>query len=326
MITDAFIGENLIFRNWSDLLVVQMTDDHENFRYKLGTQIFDVECPAGGIAEVHLNNRLKIGNIFNIDTRYENKFRIEKILEFPSVDFCEDLSETFAYLQTVKEINLNNFNTHKATNMYSMFKECCYLDSIDLNSFNTENVTTMKCMFMGCTYTQFINVSSFNTEHVNNMFRMFSYCYFLPELNVTSFNTEKVNDMGFMFSQCTKLETLDLSSFNTENVIDISYMFYQCSKLKSLKLGNFNLRSVTDSEEMFNKCYELTDITGSVSNIKTDLSLTDCPLTRDSALLFLNGVVDVGEKRTLSFKNTTYSLLQEEDLALATSKGWTITS
>ena len=51
---------------------------------------------------------------------------------------------------SLKELNLNNFNTNNVTDMRFMFSGCLSLKELNLNNFNTNNVTKMDGMFDGC--------------------------------------------------------------------------------------------------------------------------------------------------------------------------------
>ena len=51
---------------------------------------------------------------------------------------------------SLKELNLNNFNTNNVTDMNGMFSGCSSLKELNLNNFNTNNVTNMSDMFSGC--------------------------------------------------------------------------------------------------------------------------------------------------------------------------------
>ena len=51
---------------------------------------------------------------------------------------------------SLKELNINNFYTHKVTLMSCMFSGCLSLKELNLNNFNTNNVTDMSFMFSKC--------------------------------------------------------------------------------------------------------------------------------------------------------------------------------
>ena len=46
----------------------------------------------------------------------------------------------FCGCESLKELNLSNFNTKNVTNMRYMFFRCFSLKKLDISKFNTENV------------------------------------------------------------------------------------------------------------------------------------------------------------------------------------------
>ena len=199
-----------------------------------------------------------------------------------------DSGSVFKDFKKLIQINFNNnFNTSKATRMFTMFYGCSSLISLDLSNFNTSNVTEMSSMFDRCKSLINLNLSSFNTSKVTGMNSMFNGCSLLTNLGLSGFNTSEVTNIRFMFRGCSSLTNLDLSNFDTLNVIyisdmfencssliklnlssfntskvtdDMSYMFYNCSSLIALDLSNFNTSKVTNMQSMFSGCSSLTDL------------------------------------------------------------------
>ena len=124
----------------------------------------------------------------------------------------------------------------------SMFSNCNSLKSLDLSNFNTENIKDMHCMFYNCNSLRSLDLSNFNTQNVTNMFSLFFGCNSLISLNLTNFNTQNVYNMKTMFYNCYSLLSLDLSNFDTQNVINMESMFRNCFSLISLDLSNFNTK------------------------------------------------------------------------------------
>ena len=56
-----------------------------------------------------------------------------------------------------------------------MFYNCNSLKTLDLLNFNTQNVTNMSKMFYECKSLEAINLSNFNTQNVTNMSNMRNY-------------------------------------------------------------------------------------------------------------------------------------------------------
>jgi hypothetical protein len=110
--------------------------------------------------------------------------------------------------------------------MRDMFAYMTSLRSLNLSGFNTSNVTIMQDMFAATSALQTLDLSSFDTRKVTNMQSMFFNMSSLKNLNVTSFNTENVKNMNAMFAHTDSLEELDLSSFKTPKVKTFRAMFY----------------------------------------------------------------------------------------------------
>ena len=105
-------------------------------------------------------------------------------------------------------------------------------------------------------------------------------------------------------------------------------MFANHRKLTDLYI-NFDVRSIKDDnynyDGIFYNCYSLENVVGKFEGAKINLSLSDCPLTAQSAMVFINGLATVTETRTLKLSATTYDSLTPEQIAIATAKGWTVT-
>ena len=70
---------------------------------------------------------------------------------------------------------------------------------------------------------------------------------------------------------------------------------------------------------------KLENVVGKFEGAKINLDLSYCPLTADSAMVFINGLATVTGTRTLKLSETTYDSLTPEQIAIATAKGWTVT-
>ena len=93
--------------------------------------------------------------------------------------------------------------------------------------------------------------------------------------------------------------------------------------LLTLDLSNFDTSAVTSMGSMFSSCRGLTNLEFG-HGCKTSISFSYSPLTNTSAMSVINGLDEVSATHTVTFKATTYDTLTEEQIALATSKGWTV--
>ena len=162
------------------------------------------------------------------------------------------------------------------------------------------------------------------------MHDMFSDCYNMT--CIPRYDTSSVSGMHNMFSECYSLKTIPL--LDTSKVIDMEFMFYNCISLTSLP--TIDASKVRAVKGMFYGCDSLTDIKG-LSNLGMydNLSGTDslfsdyCNLTYESLLNIVNGLYDRASAGysvlTLRLGSINLAKLTDEEKAVATQKGWTLT-
>lgn len=279
-------------------------------------------------------DKLKTLDLSDLDTSQVTSmiqafFQCDKLEEIilTNVDTSKvtDMNQMFYGCYKLTSLDLSKFNTSNVTNMNQMFKYCQDLSSLDLSNFDTSKVTNMSEMFSTNMYMTSLDVSNFDVSNVTDMSNMFGSCEKLTSLDLSSFNTSKVTNMSKMFQYCRDLVTLNLSNLDTSNVTNMDYIFRECTRLTDLYI-NFNLKSITEViTGPFYYCLNLKNVVGKFEGTKFDLWLSHCPLTADSAMVFINGLATVTEKRTLALSATTYDSLTPEQIAIATAKGWTVT-
>lgn len=159
-----------------------------------------------------------------------------------------------------------------------------------------------------------------DTSKSENMQAMFSNCANL--IQVPLLNTANVVHFDDMFYNCYNLVTVP--QFNTSNLYSANLMLAGCDKLVSVPLLDF-----TKAEQLRNMllgCSELTDL-GGFSNLSVSLDLSSSrKLSVDSLMNVINQTADLSETggATLTLGSTNVTKLTEEQIAIATSKGWTL--
>ena len=293
-------------------------------------------------------SNLRSIDLTNIDTsKVTNMYRMFYFcINLTSLDVSKfdtskvtNMDGMFQTCANLTSLDVSNFDTSNVTNMGNMFNNCGRLESLDLSSFDTSNVRGMSGMFGGCDSLKTLDLSSFDTSKVIDMHDMFYNCYYdggLTSLDLSNFDTSNVTDMGGMFnygnsysdSYSQGLTSLDISNFNTSNVTRMNDMFANHRELADLYI-NFDVRSIKDDNYNYNGifygCLSLENVVGKFEGAKTYLVLSDCPLTVQSAMVFINGLATITTKRTLYLSAKTYDSLTPEQIAIATSKGWTVT-
>lgn len=261
----------------------------------------------------------------------------KKLKKAPYIDTSNvtHMDYTFSTCTNLEQIPI--YNTEKVINMNRTFEYCTKLQTIPL--LDTQNVIIMSGMFYSAK--ELLTIPSINMNKVTNTSDMFGGCTKLKEIphinikNVTNIsgmfsgsglitakglNTSKAQYINNLFASCENLEEID--SLECNNVTSVQNVIYNCSKL--VNLGGF-----------INLGKKYTQKTTNYSSYKLDLSYCT-ELTHDSLMNVINNLYDLnltynvagGRKlytQSLSLGRTNLAKLTEEEIAIATSKGWNIT-
>ncbi len=159
-----------------------------------------------------------------------------------------------------------------------------------------------------------------DTSKANNMTAMFSNSTNL--IQVPLLDTSNVVHFDDMFYNCYNLVTIP--QFNTSNLYSASLMFGGCSKLISVPLLDFTKAELI--RNMLSGCSELVEL-GGFSNLSVSLDLSSSrKLSVESIMNVINQAADLSQEdktATLTL-GTNISKLTEQQIAIATSKGWSL--
>lgn len=306
---------------------------------------------SGGSGKFVVPNELKFG--------YSKVFDASQF----DVSQVTDMSTIFiSYKGT--SLDLSSWNTSNVISMGSMFESCVNITSLDLSSLNVDNVTDMSYLFNSCSALKSINLTGWNTSNLTNMNSMFSYCNALTSIddisgfrdldmsNVTmiesmfstcskltsvdlTLNAPNLTSTGNMFSSCEALTSVIINSPSNPKLTNMSFMFSYCNKLTDLDLSNFDISNVSDFSYMFLEAPALVNLKlkgiGEDSGIsELTLDLTSCAaLSKESVLYLFNNAfdreaADYTSAFTIKLNAATKALLTEDEIAIATNKGFTV--
>lgn len=254
----------------------------------------------------------------------------------PTLDFSSNL-QNMSYLfcsLPLEQIDVSGYDTSNVTNMRAVFFNMTQLQSLDISNWDTGSVINMEGMLGGLMNCTSITLGeNFNTGKVSNMSSMFEGDKLLKNIDLgKNFFTNNVEDMSNMFECLESIEELDLgNNFDTSEVKNMYNMFRDCFSLQRLNVGyKFSMELIEKSggnlgsnSGMFLRCYLLSEIKGKITHITKSISFEHCPLTNETAQMIIDGLENVN-KETITFSTTTYPQLTSEQIALATSKGWTV--
>ena len=262
-------------------------------------------------------------NNFNFPVGVEWSFNYMSGPDFFSDDFKFSNADKLFYYYTgsiIKYLDISN-----VTSTRNMFYSCNNL--IIIPQLDTSNVIDMRNMFNGCR--SLLSIPQLDTSKVTDMGYMFYNCESLT--SIPQLNTSKVTDMEYMFNYCNNLTTIP--QLDTSNVIGMSYIFAECQNLCSIPLLDFGKVSSISYMFGWNNIKSLTDL-GGFKNLKINFTngLKYLPnLTVQSLMNVINNLYDFranGDStttRTLQLGTTNLNKLTDDQKAVATNKGWSLT-
>lgn len=149
--------------------------------------------------------------------------------------------------------------------------------------------------------------------------------------SVTSFNinTSLITDLSNMFNNCETLVNVNLTKFDFSKITNMKNLFFNCTNLQSVDVDVLDLVNIRNSaSSIFKNCTSLTSVNAVIKNVRTDFYLKDCPLDNETAMRFINALVEdysiPAGSRVFTFSQVTYDTLTEDQIKIATDKGWEV--
>lgn len=272
----------------------------------------------------------------DINEYYDLKQKVNEtfanyIKQIPMIDTSQYTSMFYMFNGCSSLVAIPQLNTSKVTEMDNTFQGCSSLTTMPL--IDTSNVTSMRNTFQNCS--SLITIPHLNTSKVTRMSNLFNGCSSLVAIPLI--DTSNVIDMSNMIIECNSL--FELPQLNTSKVTNMNNMIRNCAKLVTIpqlvagKVTNLSynfyfLNALQNFGGLLNigEAY-LTTSSTNYSNYKYDLS-SCTTLTHDSLMNVINGLYDIAsagvQPQQLILGTENLKKLTDEEKAMATNKGWTL--
>lgn len=325
-VTAIYLGEDEVWSSNKYITVRgKFTDDSTSK---------DWHCNSNGRIEIDADPdtkefEVKIGQ--NVRSLFYGNEKLEKIYDLPINKSITDMSLMFYGCDELNEIrNTQDWDTSNVTNMSYTFIGLDKLTQLDCSGWDVRKLSNIERMISDGGLTS-IDLSSWNTERLSHAPSVFLRCADLTSVNLSNWNMKNVGSIGSMFNGCSKLTTIKgLDTWNVSNITGMSSLFKDCNQLTTLNIGNWSVGNVTSFSDIFMGCTNLKAINGTIYNINANISLRTNSskasegLNKDITLMIIDGLAEVSTTKTLTLGSTVFEQLTEEEIAVATSKGWTV--
>jgi surface protein len=224
------------------------------------------------------------------------------------------LANTFMNNNKLVYAEISSWDTSNVSSMSAMFFRCRNLQRIDVSNWNTSKVTSIGSMFQDCESLQVLDISNWDFSNINNVSQAFQTCKTLQKLDLKNLVSNKVNSLFYLFSYCTSLKWLDITGWNVSNVTDYTSFLYESRNIETF-VGDRTIEEVINDNII---CF---------GGLNRYIFLgSQRQLNRASLRAVINGLADLTGQtaQILEILPTNIAKLTNEDIAIATSKNWTL--
>ena len=239
----------------------------------------------------------------------ENIFSKGTSIDLGSIEWAQasisTISRLFAGLTNLKDIKWGDLpnRLEDSLDVSNLFQDCKNIETIDLTPLNITLISSVNSMFSGCTSLKSILWGGIKV-HADSLSTMFLACKSLTSIDTSFLDPEHnaIANINSTFSQCNLLETVDLSNLKTSSMNNAANAFWGCKSLTSVVFED--------------NCF---------SNARfTSLDLSASPLSHDCAVDIFNKLATRTNSPSLKLSATTKGYLTENEIAIATGKGWVV--
>jgi len=298
---------------------------------------------------------LDLSNPNNNDIRYENLFTncysLRKVNLLNSNIYTPNsvgVQSMFSSCISLQE--LPYFNLSGVTNTYGFVSNCINLKKI--GGINAPHTTNMDYMFDHCNTLEDIGESNFATEatSLTRAYRGFRNAYALKKFPISDlsnfyfcqdffYNCNFSDEIDVDFSNCITSNNpgntnwfanmnygrnpLRIKSLTIPSGAKLHSMFYSNGNLVSIPYVDAS--NVDSCTSMFNYATALE--VGALSGISKSIGYYRCPMASGATLDVINGLASGVTGQTIDLRQVpgVYALSSDQ-LSIATSKGWTVTT
>lgn len=190
-------------------------------------------------------------------------------------------------------------------------KTCIGSDGIWAGENLIDTSECTKISFYNCDNMKVLRMPFINTEKVTSISECFRYCVAGEEFDIRGWNLKSCNSISYLFFD-VKITKVNMLGWEVPKVTNTTSTFYH-ARIGTL-VGDTSVEDIIN-----NNLYILKDLSVSLNMISTTLD-------RASLRALINGLTDLigAETQTLGIGEGSIANLTKEDIAIATSKNWTI--
>ena len=233
------------------------------------------------------------------------------------------LSSTWQNCVSLVNLDLSGWDASQVTSLSSTWSNCASLVNLDLSGWDASQVTSLSNAWQNCVSLVNLDLSGWDVSQVTSLNYTWQNCASLVNLDLSGWDVSQVTSLSSTWSNCASLVNLDLSGWDASQVTSLNYTWNNCASLVNLDLSGWDASQVTSLSGTWNNCASLVNLGPAI--IRANFSLSNSMyLTIDSLVAQLEALPTVTSPTTITIGGKNQSKLTEEQIKIATDKGWTV--
>lgn len=263
-----------------------------------------------------------IGNAFiscnNLVTTFEECKNLQSIA-FPNGSLSEvtTLWSAFRNCYNLKSITFPDGSLQKVENLRQAFEACYSLQSVEFPAGSLSEATILYSTFNNCYSLQSIEFPTGSLSKVTTLFNAFYGCYNIKSISNLRAGVLDSSGLAGTFSGCRSLHHLSITIEDASNVSSLTNTYASCL------FDYYNLDASFDSFSGWgNHTPNIREFVPPVFHLSISFANVTW-LTKSSMLAVIEKLATVSTAQTLTIGTHPWTLTDEE-IAVATAKGWTV--
>lgn len=275
-----------------------------------------------------------LSNATNVSAFYKACRSLESSDILNRIDFTKvtTLASVCNECYALKEVIIGDCDvTNSITSINNMFTNCYSIREISMPDMHFSQPVTMAEVFYGCHSLTNLDISGWHVEALRAFSGFFAYCYQLPEVDLSDWIVDDgaltaKNTLNYLFNSMISCKSIKIPFAISLSNGSVSYMFDYCPRLEYIDIRNMDFTNssniyLPNNSTIYGHLQEFYPPTLPAKSFSIQYNGM---LSKDSLLRIIDKLPTVSTAVTITFGKSNKLKLTDEELAVATNKGWTV--
>lgn len=279
-------------------------------------------------------NGWSLDKVTNISTFNKSCRSLENGDILNRIDFTKvtTLASVYNECYALKKVIIGNCDvTNSLTTINNMFTYCYSLKKVSMPNMHFSQPVTMAEVFYGCHSLIDLDISGWHVEALRAFNGFFAYCYQLPEVDLSDWTVDDgalttKNTLNYLFNSMYSCKSIKVPFAISLSNASVSYMFDSSCRLEYIDIKNMDWTNSSNVNTPSNSTINghLQEFYPPIFPAKAINVSNNVMLSKTSLLRIIDKLPTVSTAVTLTLGKNNKLKLTDEEIAVATNKGWTV--